>query len=100
MNADDLGGIPWELVIGVSGGGDRPLPSLAAFGRLATEGDQLQVRRLNVWIEPQSTCNEVLHHHGVKGLQQVLMGIARASVELDVAMEPRVRSVAEFLELA
>ena len=98
LNTDDLNGVPWQLITGVYIG-DRPLPNIAAFDRLTDIKNADRVAALNIWIEPQSTCSAIMKYHGEKGLRRVLYGIARASVALEVSMQPRVRSAAEFLEL-
>ena len=78
---------------------DEPLPNIAGFDVLEAQSTPAQVRALNNWIEPQQTCSVILKHHGPKGLQRVLQGIARASVKHEIPMRGRVRAVAEFLEL-
>jgi hypothetical protein len=89
---------PIELLIGMSRG-DRPLPNISGFKRLTETHSEEQIRQLNLWIEQQAECSTIIKYHGKKGLQQVLEGIARASVAKGVPMQRRVRSIAEWLGL-
>ena len=74
-----------------------PLENITAFDRLAGEAmDPEQIARLNAWIAPQATCDEIIKHHGAAGLRRVIRGIALASAKLHVPMTSRVASVAPF----
>jgi hypothetical protein len=79
---------------------DEPLPNIAGFDRLRTDGNVEQVRQLNAWIEPQATCDIVIKHHGTSGLLAVISGIARASAAFKVPMSGRVAAMAGALGIA
>ena len=78
---------------------DRPLPNLAGFDRLAEVGDKWQIEQLVDWIEPQTTCQYVMDHHGCKGLNRVLEGIAKACSQHNIHMRDRVGSTAVMMGL-
>lgn len=74
---------------------DQPLPNIAAFDKLVENGYlPQQVEGLINWIEPMTTCQWVLKHHGSAGLKRVLRGIAKAACELKVPMKSRTRHTA------
>ena len=75
---------------------DEPLPNISGFDTLAAQGNPGQITKLVAWIEPQQVCGVILKHHGAKGLQRVLKGIAAAASKHQIAMRPRVQSIAEF----
>ena len=66
---------------------------------MAGRGSDEQIARACAWIEPQRVCTIIGKHHGSKGLQRVLKGIAQACSVKKIPMLPRVRAVAEFYEL-
>ena len=79
----------------VNGDYDKPLPNIAAFDKLVANGyTPQQVESLINWIEPMTTCQWVLKHHGSAGLKRILRGIAKAAVELKVPMKDRTRHTA------
>ena len=78
---------------------DKPLPSLKAFDELSTEGDKYRLAWLVDWIEPQTTCAYIMHHHGAEGLKRVVAGIAHACAKHQVHMGKRVRAMAGILGL-
>jgi hypothetical protein len=74
---------------------DQPLPNIAAFDRLLeNEYTPQQVESLVNWIEPLTTCQWVMKHHGSDGLKRVLRGIAKAACGLKVPMKSRTRHTA------
>lgn len=74
---------------------DKPLENIAGFDRLVENGYlPQQVESLINWIEPHTTCEWIMRHHGSAGLKRVLRGIAKAAVKLDVPMKPRTRHTA------
>ena len=78
---------------------DLPLESLAGFDKLAEKGDPWQIEQLVDWIEPQTTCQYLIDHHGCVGLNRVLEGLARACAKHRVHMRDRVGSTAVNLGL-
>ena len=74
---------------------DKPLPNIAAFDKLVANGyTPQQVQSLVNWIEPWTTCDWVMRHHGGDGLKRILRGIAKAAAKLDVPMKSRTRHTA------
>ena len=79
---------------------NKPLPSIEAFDKLTdTVKDDNQLKWLNQWIEPQSTCSYIARTSGAVALRRVLEGIARASSNHKVHMRPRVSAIALSLGL-
>tara|TARA_R110000751_G_scaffold33071_14_gene82611 strand:+ start:5361 stop:5756 length:396 start_codon:yes stop_codon:yes gene_type:complete len=85
------------------GGGDgqshgdytEPLPNVAGFDKLVANGyTPQQVESLVNWIEPFTTCDWIMRHHGAAALKRILRGIAKAAVTLNVPMKSRTRHTA------
>ncbi len=74
---------------------DEPLENIERFDNFVS-ASEARIRQAQDWIEPQQVCTVIMKHHGTKGLQRVLHGIAKACSANEIPMRPRVRAVAEL----